>query len=310
MGWAGGEQRVWAGCLALARAHWLWPCPIRLRVGARAWLVVPASARARRREIFTGWVRRTPGPLVVITARVQVHARTTAGARAGGAAMQCSGRLAARVRRLRTQDPGMVCGIRVRRFGTRAPWYGAVAAGKRGRRFGSTARDPGACRGRGRGYGIGIGVFMILSRPIGGTTEGKGSHALPPWQAGGKRGPPPCRRGHRPSGSFRRAAGCDRRLASAPSTASTRTYARSYSHTVSQWQHSAQRVPCDGSFPVLLAVRQPCMRPQPNRRTGRSAASRRDTCHATARRDMAIGARSTSIYFIGDYVCVCVVWGE
>lgn len=87
-------------------------------------------------------------------------------------------------------------------------------------------------------------------------------------------------------------------------------YARSYSHTVSQWQHSAQRVLCDGSFPVLLAVRQPCMRPQPNRRTGRSAASRRDTCHATARRDMAIGARSTSIYFIGDYVCVCVVWGE
>jgi hypothetical protein len=136
----------------------LWPCPIRLRVGARAWLVVPASARARRREIFTGWVRRTPGPLVVITARVQVHARTTAGARAGGAAMQCSGLLGSSLRGSGDSGPrthewcvayaraGLVRGHR----GT-AQLPRVNAADGSGRRLGTRERAVAAAAGTGSG---------------------------------------------------------------------------------------------------------------------------------------------------------------
>lgn len=89
----------------------------------------------------------------------------------------------------------MVCGIRARRFGTRAPWYGAVAEGKCGGRVGSgpvEGSGPGSVpwprpRVRDRDRRV-YCTQLILSRPIGGTTEGKGSHALPPWQAGEKKG--------------------------------------------------------------------------------------------------------------------------
>jgi hypothetical protein len=105
---------------------------------------------------------------VVITARVQVHARTTAGARAGGAAPRCNA-AAASLRGSGDSGPrthewcvayaraGLVRGHR----GTaQLPRVNAAVGSGRVR---SRARDPGACRGRGRGYGIGIGVFIVPS---------------------------------------------------------------------------------------------------------------------------------------------------
>jgi hypothetical protein len=235
-----GVGRWGAAGVVCGLVAWLWPrgsaCVVRLVVCLRLRACVRVRARERGDEIFTAWVRRKP---VVVTARGRPVPRDLPATTCGRAGLACSSpprvgggvepRCNAMQRPPRAgQDSGMVAhrtrrdGI-ARRFGaggvvnaTRAPWYGAVAAGKCGGRVG----DSGACRARGRASargndGIGIGrrfIRLVFSRPIGETTEGITCFS----PRGRGKGLFPCRRGHRPSGRFRRAEDQlpDRRLAS------------------------------------------------------------------------------------------------
>ena len=253
------------GLVAWLVALAVWACVVRL--------VVPVRLRARVCEseetrVFTAWVRRKP---VVVTARAggqspvvlwfyrlpraAVRAWPAAPLRAAGGwvpgwgwsrdAMQRPPRAG--------QDPARNGGTRrdgiARRFGaggvvnaTRAPWYGAVAAGKCGGRVGDSGLGSVPCpwpRPRVRGQhrhrprpGRRLFIWLVSSRPIGETTEGitcfspRGRGKWPFSRAAGDTGRPGA--SVEPKIRSASAAAADRRDAwrAPPSTASTRTYAR------------------------------------------------------------------------------------
>lgn len=212
VGWLPG-----CGSVALAVSH--------PSAGARAWLVVPlpASARARRRRSLQAglggrqgqlWLLQSESRSMPARLRMRVRVGADVWVRWSRDAMQRPPRCAGQ----ETEDPG---GQEPRTH----EWCVAYARAGLVRGHRGTAQLPRVNAAVGSGRGLGTRELAVAA----GTGSGSGSACLlypadslasdrgndgregitcfaPVAGRGKKRGPPPCRRGHRPSGRFRRAA--------------------------------------------------------------------------------------------------------